>query len=151
MKIKKVKRYNKRVLDAVQRLLPQLDPDSDTMTKSKLKALIKSNNSHLFIAVSDEKEIAGMLTASVYIIPTCIKFWIEDVVVDEEFRGKGIGKELMVHAMAFAKSTGAKSVDLTSRPERIAANKLYKELGFELRETNVYRFGLKDEKLKKND
>src|SRR5512133_234452 len=142
MKIKEVTRYSRRLLKAVNRLLQQLDPDIETITKGKLKTLIRSKNSHLFIAVSAEKEIAGMLTASVYIIPTCIKFWIEDVVVDEAFRGKGIGKELMVHAMEFAKSTGAKSVDLTSRPARIAANKLYKELGFELRETNVYRFGL---------
>jgi ribosomal protein S18 acetylase RimI-like enzyme len=146
MKIKEVTRYNKRILKAVNRLLPQLDPDTETITKGKLKALIKSDNSHLFLAVSDEKEIAGMLTASVYIIPTCIKFWIEDVVVDEAFRGKGIGKELMVHAMEFAKTTGAKSVDLTSRPTRVAANKLYQELGFELRETNVYRFALKGNK-----
>jgi len=139
MKIREVKRYNKRVLIAVQRLLPQLDPDIEAITKEKLKALIRSKNSHLFLAVTDEKEIAGMLTASVYIIPTCIKFWIEDVVV-EAFRGKGIGKDLMLHAMEFAKSTGAKSVDLTSRPTRVAANKLYQELGFELRETNVYRY-----------
>jgi len=142
MKIREVKRYNKRVLIAVQRLLPQLDPDIEAITKEKLKALIRSNNSHLFLAVTDEKEIAGMLTASVYIIPTGIKFWIEDVVVDEAFRGKGIGKDLMLQAMEFAKSTGAKSVDLTSRPARVAANKLYQELGYELRETNVYRYTL---------
>lgn len=142
MKIRQVKRYSGRVFRAVQRLLPQLDPSVEPIKKDHLKSLIRSKNSHLFLAVSDDKEIAGMLTAAVYLIPTGTKYWIEDVVVDEAYRGKGIGKELMVHAMEFAKSAGAKSVDLTSRPARVAANKLYKELGFELRETNVYRYSL---------
>ena len=143
MKIREVKRFNKKVFRAVQRLLPQLDPVVEPIKKDQLKSLIRSKNSHLFFAVTDDKEIAGMLTATVYLIPTGTKYWIEDVVVDEAYRGRGIGKELMVHAMEFAGSTGAKSVDLTSRPMRIAANKLYKELGFELRETNVYRYSLK--------
>ncbi len=140
MIIRKIKRFDKKVFRAVQRLLPQLDPEVEPITKDKLKSLIRSKNSHLFFAETDEKEIAGMLTAAVYLLPTGTKYRIEDVVGDEAFRGRGIGKELMVHAMEFAKSTGAKSVDLTSRPSRVAANKLYKELGFELRETNVYRY-----------
>ncbi|HUX94776.1 MAG TPA: GNAT family N-acetyltransferase [Bacteroidales bacterium] len=143
MKIKEVKRYSKRVSKAVYKLLPQLDPDIEAMTKKRLKSLIRSENSHLFIAETVEGEIAGMLTAVVYFIPTGTKFWIEDVVVDETFRGKGIGKALMIRAMEFAKIIGAGSVDLTSRPSRIAANKLYVDLGFELRETNVYRYSLK--------
>ncbi len=143
MKIKKVKRYSKKVLRAVNKLLPQLDPGVETMTKKRLKSLLWSENSHLFIAETQEGEFAGMLTAVVYLIPTGTKFWIEDVVVDEAFRGKGIGKELMLHAMTFAKIIGAGSVDLTSRPVRTEANKLYADLGFELRETNVYRYSLK--------
>jgi ribosomal protein S18 acetylase RimI-like enzyme len=143
MKIKEIKRYRKRVFRACERLLPQLDPDAEALTKGQLKALIRSRTSHLFIAMTGDKEITGMLTAVVYIIPTGTKFWIEDVVVDEAFRGKGTGKDLMLHAMEFAKSTGAKSVDLTSRPARIAANKLYLELGFELRETNAYRYNIR--------
>lgn len=142
MKITQVKRFNSRVFEAVQRLLPQLDPDSEMITAEKFKSIIKSGNTHFFIAETDNREIAGMLTAAVYVIPTGTKFWIEDVVVDDSFRGKGIGKELMVFALEFAKSTGAKSVDLTSRPSRVAANKLYQDLGFILRETNVYRLKL---------
>ena len=143
MKIKEVRRYNKKVLKAVDKLLPQLDPGIELMSKKRLKSLIRSENLHLFIAETEEGDIAGMLTAVVYLIPSGTKFWIEDVVVDESYRGKGIGKELMLHAMNFAKIIGAASVDLTSRPSRIAANKLYVDMGFELRETNVYRYSLK--------
>ena len=143
MKIKEVKRFSKKVFSAVKHLLPQLDPESEMITEAGFRSILKSENSHFFIAETDDDEIAGMLTASVYIIPTGIKYWIEDVVVDNSHRGKGIGKELMIYAIEFARSTGAKSVDLTSRPSRIAANKLYQELGFALRETNVYRYNLK--------
>jgi len=143
MKISEIKKFEPIVFDAVNRLLPQLDPDAEPLTEEKLKLIIESDSSHLFIAKAEDNRIAGMLTAAIYIIPTGTKFWIEDVIVDESFRGKGIGKDLMIHAIEFAKSVGAKSVDLTSRPFRIAANKLYQDMGFELRETNVYRYSLK--------
>ena len=81
-----------------------------------------------------------MLSLVVFGIPTGTKAWVEDVVVDDGARGKGVGKSLMRHAMEQAKKLGAKTVDLTSRPSREAANKLYQSLGFETRETNVYRY-----------
>jgi len=143
MKIKEVKRFSQRVYAGLLKLLPQLDPDARLLTEDGFKKILKSKQTHFFIAETENKEIAGMLSAAIYYVPTGTKFWIEDVVVDKAFRGKGTGKELMLHAMKFAKSTGAKSVDLTSRPSRVAANKLYQELGFELRETNVYRYNLK--------
>jgi ribosomal protein S18 acetylase RimI-like enzyme len=143
MIIKEVSRYSQRVFLAASKLLSQLDPDSDMITEERLKSILRSGHTHFFIAETENKKIAGMLSAVVYFIPTGIKFWIEDVVVDEDYRGKGIGKELMMHAMEYAKSTGAKSIDLTSRPSRVAANTLYRELGFVLRETNVYRYTLK--------
>ena len=83
-----------------------------------------------------------MLSLVVFSIPTGIKAWVEDVVVDEDARGKGVGKLLMNHAMVTAETLGAKSVDLTSRPSREAANKLYQAIGFQERETNVYRFSI---------
>lgn len=144
MTIREVKRYSKKVHKAVARLLPQLDPDIEAITKKRLKAIIKSGNSHFFIAESEEGDIAGMLTVVVYLIPAGIKLWVEDVVVDHSFRGKGIGRKLMLHAMKFAEIIGAGSVDLTSRPSREAANNLYNDMGFELRETNVYRYNLKN-------
>jgi ribosomal protein S18 acetylase RimI-like enzyme len=140
MNIKEIKRFNKITYQAVCRLLPQLDPDAVVLAEDKFRKIISSEGTHFFVAEDEKRNISGILSAVVYHIPTGTKFWIEDVVVDEEFRGKGIGKALMLHAMAFAKEMGAKSVDLTSRPSRIAANKLYQELGFELRETNVYRY-----------
>ena len=140
MKIKIVRRFSPRILKAVNRLLPQLDQNAELMTEDKFRSVLMSGSTHFFIAEMEDKEIAGMLSAVVYEIPTGTKFWIEDVVVDEAYRGKGIGRDLMINAIDFAKSKGAKSVDLTSRPDRVAANKLYRELGFLLRETNVYRY-----------
>jgi ribosomal protein S18 acetylase RimI-like enzyme len=143
MKIKEVKRYNKRVYNALNRLLPQLDPEAKLPGKKIFKEILKSPNTHFFIAVLDNEEIAGMLTLATYTVPTGMKVWIEDVVVEKSHRGEGIGKELMNFAVSFAKSTGAKSVELTSRPSRTEANKLYLQMGFILRETNLYRYPLK--------
>jgi ribosomal protein S18 acetylase RimI-like enzyme len=143
MEILEIRRYSKRIFKAVNHLLPQLDPGAEFLKEVDLKFILKSPGTHLFAVITDEKEITGILLAVIYRIPSGTKFWIEDVVVDEAYRGRGIGKKLMVHAMEYAKSAGAKSVDLTSRPARVEANRLYKELGFELRETNVYRYSLK--------
>jgi ribosomal protein S18 acetylase RimI-like enzyme len=140
MEIRRVTRYSTRVFNSIHRLLPQLDPAYPLPDREHFKALLKNRNTFFFIAEPDDKEIAGILTLVVYLIPTGTKFWIEDVVVDESYRGQGIGKGLVLHAVEVAKSMGAKSVDLTSRPFRIAANQLYRDLGFELRETNVYRY-----------
>jgi ribosomal protein S18 acetylase RimI-like enzyme len=140
VKIKRVNRYSTRVFSSVHRLLPQLDPAYPLPSSDHFKAVLRNRNCHFFIAESETKEVAGMLTLVIYTIPTGSKYWIEDVVVDEAFRGKGVGKALVLHAVEVARAMGAKSVDLTSRPFRIAANQLYRDLGFELRETNVYRY-----------
>jgi ribosomal protein S18 acetylase RimI-like enzyme len=142
MEILEIRRYSKRIFKAVNHLLPQLDPGAEFLKEVDLKFILKSPGTHLFAAITDEKEISGILLAVIYRIPSGTKFWIEDVVVDESYRGRGIGKKLMLHAMEFAKLAGAKSVDLTSRPARVEANKLYRELGFVLRETNVYRYSI---------
>jgi ribosomal protein S18 acetylase RimI-like enzyme len=143
VKIKRVIRYSNRVFNSIHRLLPQLDPAYPLPGREHFESVLRNRNNHFFIAELENKEIAGILTLVVYSIPTGTKYWIEDVVVDESFRGRGIGKGLVVHAVNVARSMGAKSVDLTSRPFRIAANKLYRDLGFELRETNVYRYSEK--------
>jgi ribosomal protein S18 acetylase RimI-like enzyme len=142
MKIKKVNRYSRRVFDAVLRLLPQLDPESQSPDEKRFRSILQSKNTSFFIAELDNKEIAGILTLVTYDIPSGHKVCIEDVVVDESQRGKGYGRELILFAINFAKSTGAKSIELTSRPSRIAANQLYRQLGFVIRETNVYRYSL---------
>jgi ribosomal protein S18 acetylase RimI-like enzyme len=143
MKIKEVTRFSNRVFNAVLKLLPQLDPDSELLTEIYFKEILKSKTTHFFVVELNNKQIAGMLTIGTYDILTGKKVWIEDVVVDESQRGKGIGSELTLFAVDFAKSKGYKAIELTSRPARIAANQLYQNLGFILRETNVYRYKLK--------
>jgi len=142
MDIKEINRFSIRVFNAVLKLLPQLGPDLKSLTIKHFKSLLKSEKSHFFVAELDDRQIVGMLTIGTYIIPSGTKVWIEDVVVDESQRGKGIGKELMLFAIGFAKALGAESIELTSKPSRITANRLYKNLGFVLRETNVYRYTL---------
>jgi ribosomal protein S18 acetylase RimI-like enzyme len=89
-----------------------------------------------------EGPIVGMLTLATFRLPTGVRAWVEDVVVDTNLRGRGIGEALTKAAVDVAASAGARTVDLTSRPSREAANRLYLRVGFELRETNVYRFSL---------
>ena len=142
MIIIEITKFEKNVFLGLTNLLPQLDASSGKFTEKRLKAVIESENSHLFIAVDDDDKITGMLTVVSFHIPTGTKYRIEDVVVDKAQRGKGIGNKLMEHAISFAAKAGAKSIDLTSRPARHAANQLYLKLGFVKRETNVYRLDL---------
>ncbi|MBT3541662.1 MAG: GNAT family N-acetyltransferase [Opitutae bacterium] len=139
MKIFEITEADDSTLDAVNRLLPQLSKSSKLINWSTLQKLTNSECTRLYVAKEDDT-IFGMLSLVVFSIPTGTKAWIEDVVVDERARGKGVGKELMNHALNVAKELGAKSADLTSRPSREAANKLYQAIGFEGRETNVYRY-----------
>ena len=139
IKIFEITEADDSTLDAVNRLLPQLSKSSKLINWSTLQKLTNSECTRLYVAKEDDT-IFGMLSLVVFSIPTGTKAWIEDVVVDERARGKGVGKELMNHALNVAKEMGAKSADLTSRPSREAANKLYQAIGFEGRETNVYRY-----------
>jgi len=143
MKIIKITRYSNKVYTAVLRLVRQLDSNSELPDKEYIKDIIRSEITHLFLAELEDKEIAGMLTIATYNVPSGSKMWIEDVVIDESHRGKGFGKALMEYALDYAKSKGAGSIDLTSKPSRIEANKLYQRVGFVLRKTNVYRYFLK--------
>ena len=90
----------------------------------------------------DGSDVLGALTLVVFRIPTGVRAWIEDVVVDDSARGRGVGEALNQFALELARSKGAKTVDLTSRPSRAAANRLYQRLGFVARDTNVYRYSL---------
>lgn len=143
MEIKRIKRFSLRVYEAVLGLLPQLAPDAELPTKDYLERVLTSENIHFFTGELDDNRIVAMLTIGTYNTPSGTKVWIEDVVVDESQRGKGFGEELMLFAIDYSKSLGAGSVSLTSRPSRIAANKLYQKIGFIQYETNVYRYLLK--------
>lgn len=129
---------------AFERLIPQLSSSNPAPTETELAAICESEASVLLIAVDREADdrVLGSLTLAWFRIPTGVRAWIEDVVVDEEARGHGVGELLNRAALDRARELGAKTVDLTSRPSREAANRLYQRIGFVARDTNVYRFSL---------
>lgn len=134
-------RATPELVDAMARLIPQLSSSNLPPTLPELEAIIGNESCDVLVARDGEK-IVGSLTLVVFPIPTGIRAWIEDVVVDEAARGKGVGEALNTFALQRARERGAKTVDLTSRPSREAANRLYQRLGFVARETNVYRYTL---------
>jgi len=125
-------------LAAVNRLLPQLSGSVRPISLERLGELADSGATRIYLA-KEGSVVLGMLSLVVFSIPTGTKAWVEDVVVDGQARGKGVGKSLVRHALEEASRLKAKAVDLTSRPSREAANLLYQSLGFEVRQTNVYR------------
>ncbi len=139
MEISLVLEVTDEICDAFKFLVPQLSSSSAIPGKDQLQEI--ADNDSLFIA-RDEGKILGSLTLVTFRIPTGVRAWIEDVVVDEAARGKGIGEALTQAALARAAELGARTVDLTSRPSREAANRLYQRVGFKLRESNLYRYTL---------
>ena len=127
------------LVDAFAHLIPQLSKSSPPPTAAELAEMIASPASDVLVA-ADGEQILGSLTLVVFRIPTGVRAWIEDVVVDDDARGRGVGEALNKVALDVARQKGAKTVDLTSRPSREAANRLYLKLGFQYRETNVYRY-----------
>jgi ribosomal protein S18 acetylase RimI-like enzyme len=130
------------VVTAAARLIPQLSSSAPAPTIAELEAVATGPGSMLFISrrIEGDRPIVGMLTLVIYRIPTGTRAVIEDVVVDGSARGAGAGAALVAAALEAARKAGAHNVDLTSRPSREAANRLYLRMGFEQRETNVYRF-----------
>ncbi len=123
---------------AVGRLIPQLSSSSPPPSQEALARIVDSPEATLFVA-RDGGRVVGMLTLITFEIPTAVRAWIEDVVVDETARGRGAAASLVQAALERAGGRGARTVDLTSRPDRAAANRLYLRMGFEARATNVYR------------
>ena len=130
------------LMDACKRLIPQLSSSNPAPTREELTEIISSPATVLLVARVDVA-IAGILTLATFRIPTGVRAWIEDVVVDETARGYGVGQALNLTAIEEARKRGAITVDLTSRPSREAANRLYQRIGFEARSTNVYRYTIK--------
>ena len=128
------------LVDAFDRLIPQLSRSSPPPRVDGTQSTLATKACHLFVAKASDGQILGSMTLVVFPIPTGRRGWIEDVVVDEAARGMGVGAKLNLAALDLAAELGAKTVDLTSRPSREAANRLYKRLGFVERETNVYRY-----------
>jgi len=129
------------LLANLNHLLPQLSSTAAPLTFDDLEGVVNSPTSQLFVARVDNV-IVGTLTLVVFTIPTGVRGWIEDVVVDAGARGMGVGEALSLAAIDEARRLGVRSIDLTSRPSREEANALYQKLGFELRNTNVYRLAL---------
>jgi ribosomal protein S18 acetylase RimI-like enzyme len=129
------------VVAAFERLTPQLSSSNPPPTRAQLEEIAQSPATVLFLA-QDGDAIVGTLTLALFRIPTGLRAWIEDVVVDESARGRGVAEALNRAAIDRARAAGAVSIDLTSRPSREAANRLYQRIGFELRETNVYRYSI---------
>ena len=139
MNIVEITEYSEEVLNALNELLPQLSSSAAPLSETSLLKIIQSESSRLLIAEEDGLYY-GSLTLAIFVIPTGTRAWIEDVVVDESARGKGVGRLLSERAVNLANELGAKTIDLTSRPSREVANNLYKSIGFVQRETNVYRY-----------
>lgn len=133
-------RVDDELVEAFERLVPQLSRSSPPPSRDQLEEIVASPASSLLVARDGAGRISGSLTLVLFRIPTGLRAWIEDVVVDDEARGQGVGEALNRFAIDVAAERGARSIDLTSRPSREAANRLYRRLGFEPRDTNVYRF-----------
>jgi ribosomal protein S18 acetylase RimI-like enzyme len=133
------------LVEAMAALIPQLSSSSPPPTAGELDEIVGSDATHLLIARDGDGpglggQIVGSMTLAVFRIPTGVRAWVEDVVVDGGARGQGVGESLNLAALEVAQRRGARTVDLTSRPTREAANRLYRRIGFVERETNVYRF-----------
>ena len=132
------------VVAAVESLVPQLSSSSAIPQATELREIVESPCTTLLLARDRGAggRIIGMLTLAVFRIPTGIRAWIEDVSVDASARGRGVGEMLTRAAIRFASERGSRTVELSSRPSREAANRLYQRVGFVRRETNVYRFNV---------
>jgi ribosomal protein S18 acetylase RimI-like enzyme len=142
VRVEEVTAVDDELVDAFARLIPQLSSSNPPPSADQLREIVESPATVLLVARDDRGRIVGSLTLALFRIPTALRAWIEDVVVDGDARGQGVGEALNRAALARARKAGATTVDLTSRPSREAANRLYQRIGFEQRETNVYRFTL---------
>jgi ribosomal protein S18 acetylase RimI-like enzyme len=134
------------LVDGIAKLVPQLSSSSPAPTNAQLAEIVGSPATTLFVARDGVGgPVVGTLTLAMFRSPTGVRAWIEDVIVDDSVRGQGCGEALSRAALAAAQAAGARTVELTSRPSREAANRLYRRIGFEARETNVYRFSIEPE------
>lgn len=131
------------LVSAIASLLPQLSRSAPAPGAEALEEMVRSPATRLLVArVSEDGPIVGTLTLALFRIPSGVRAWIEDVIVDDSVRGQGGGEALSRHALDLARRAGARTVELTSRPSREAANRLYQRIGFHLRDTNIYRYEL---------
>lgn len=140
VQVREVDEVTAELVDAIGRLLPQLAPNAAHVDGDALAQIVGDDRVTLLVARAGDTDVAGMLTLLLFRVPTGLRARIEDVVVDAAARGYGVGAALTVEAVRRARSAGARTIDLTSRPSRTAANRLYERLGFSPREARVYRY-----------
>lgn len=146
MEITELTHVTDEVVQAFEHLVPQLSSSAKIPTREEIEDMVQSKSSIVLVVRDPDHggRIIGSLTLAVFRIPTGVRAWIEDVVVDNTYRGRGIGEALTRAALERARQEGARTVDLTSRPTREAANRLYQRVGFKLRQTNLYRYDLEN-------
>lgn len=142
MKVEIVKEYSEDLLEAMNRLIPQLTNSVKNIKAESVKELLATENAYLFVIREDSSKIVGTLTLAVFTTPVAKKAYIEDVVVDGACQGSGIGRKLVETAVSYARELGVARIELSSTLVRVAANKLYQSIGFKIRETNFYRLEL---------
>ncbi len=141
--VTRVTQVDEELVDAIVRLLPQLSTSAPAPGREELRAIVESPATVFFVLRDGAAgPIVGTLTLAIFRIPSGVRSWIEDVIVDEAVRGQGGGELLTRAALDAARAAGARTVELTSRPTRQAANRLYQRLGFVTRQTNLYRYDL---------
>ena len=143
MKVEKFEGSATDLTDALASLVPQLSESNPPPSLSEVGSMLGSDAITQFVARDDDGSIIGVSTLAIFPIPTAVRGWIEDVIVDESARGQGVGEALTQAMLDVARERGCATVDLTSRPSREAANRLYLRMGFTLRDTNVWRFDLR--------
>jgi ribosomal protein S18 acetylase RimI-like enzyme len=139
VEIQAIEQVTDELVAAAGRLLPQLSSSAAPLDADDLVRVISHQATTLFVARRDGT-IVGMLTLVTFPLPSGLRARIEDVVVDQDARGRGVGSALTMAALDLAQAQGARSIDLTSRASRVEANRLYQQLGFQLRDSNVYRY-----------
>ena len=142
MRVEEYRGDASELAEAFVTLVPQLSKSNPPPPVEKVAEMLASDSITQFVARADDRAIVGVSTLVTFRIPTGLRAWIEDVIVDETVNGQGIGAALTTAMLDKARALGCTTVDLTSRPSREAANHLYTKLGFELRQTNTYRFKL---------
>ena len=139
VRVEVLREVTDEVIGTFNRLLPQLSSSAPPLDRAALDRLVGSDATTVLMARADGRMV-GTLSLVMFPIPTGLRAWIEDVIVDQAARGQGIGEALTMAALRLAEEAGARTVDLTSRPSREAAGRLYERIGFQSRDTRVYRY-----------
>jgi ribosomal protein S18 acetylase RimI-like enzyme len=142
VRIEEATAVDAELVASLRGLIAQLSPSAPAPREEDVREILDSPATRLLVARDADGAVVGSLTLAQFRIPTGVGVWIEDVVVDEAARGQGIGEALVREGIRLAEAAGARAVALTSRPDRAAANRLYRRLGFVRRETNFYRLEL---------